>query len=141
MKSKGIILTICFLYLIGFNSCKKLTKADPVYIGEWVSEQGYYQFFLSINSGSQGKYWTIGQNSVNSSQHPYSGKARIDLSSKHIYLGITKFKIIHHPHMYTTNSDSIPIFGTWHRTTGIKMTLENSVLHGNVTIDFFKLAD
>src|SRR5438270_475294 len=112
---------IFFFYLFLFNSCKKAVHADQVYTGNWIST-GYYTSFITITPGGFGTYYTIGYNGVDNRKDPYKGMTRIDWSGNHLYMGITKFKIIEHPHVYKSAPDSIMALGTFHKTCGIKMT-------------------
>jgi len=139
MKSKIIITITVFIYLLLFNSCRKAVRVDPLYAGNWVCPQFNCTFYLRITPGGHGTYYTIATGKGPDSGNPFTGVARIDLIKKHLFIGITKFAIIHLPYVYTNRPDSIKVNGTWQHTLGIKMTLENSIIHGNDNIEFVKM--
>jgi len=141
MKNKKVLIISLLLYLFLFNSCRKAVRADQVYIGDWICPGSYYTSFITFTQGGFGTYYTIGYNGVDNRKNPFKGTARIDWSSNHIYIGITKFKIIQHPHLDTTVPNSLGVFGKIHHTCGIEMTLENSYLHGNRILNFYKVID
>ena len=102
MTTKKAPILILLVWASTFSSCRKAVKADPIYVGHWIAPEYYYRSFIDVTPGGFGKYYTIGDNSVDNSKDPYKGTLRIDWSSKHLYIGITKFKIHHPPHVYTT---------------------------------------
>ncbi len=119
--------------MVLFGTCKKASRADSAYIGHWIDRGGICEVFIDISESNTGNYYTVGGHGCG---HSYSGTARVDWSSKHLYIGKTKFKILEHPTQYTPNPDSIRIRGTYHKLTGLKMTLKTSFFHARVTREF-----
>ncbi len=135
MKSNKFNIILLLLCLFSFTGCKKASVKNPSYLGHWISHTGVYDFFIDISDGSEGYYHVEGGKGAGGSA---SGVARIDLSNKHLYIGITKFRVLQSPIHYTPPLDSIYIRGIYHKLTGLKMTLENSILNGNITLDFLQ---
>ena len=136
--------------LLLYSGCTKIKTADPIYEGNWIgsgtntpnvlfSNPSWY-FYLSCDPSGYASYYSVStlQNGQRDKKNSDDGNMRIDWSHKHLYIGITKFKIIQRAYVYTAIPDTFYDANGNPVVTDTKMILENSFLQHNVTITFFK---
>jgi hypothetical protein len=144
VAKKIVYILILVVFCLVNTTCKKATNYKFDLSGYWVGYSvgkntvGDY-VHIDIQKNNKGEY--AGRTNAEGCHKSWSGKTRVFMD--HLYIGNTKFKFVEEP-VEISNGDST-WYHNWNLNKNIhgivtaKMTLKNSVLHGNATYKFTRV--